>query len=376
MPAESINSRFTMKVLGPTGTTTSLAGPSEQGAAENVRSGYRWLMQHYDEGDEIYLFGFSRGAFTARGLAGLVARCGVLKPDAPMSFADVFARYEKGDAVKPIYELIHQRDLGVTKFDPEEKVLLDHSWYRRDLITMVGVWDTVGRLGVPIGNIPGLSSRTLHFYNTHLTKVVKNAFQALALDEFRQPYWAMVWTNFVPVPADSGPPVDDNRTVEQRWFSGAHCNVGGGYRQDLMPERPLAWLQQRAATCGLAFRQLVNLSDDNFRSRPVDSYAEFLYGAWKLVNARYVRWVQADPVRKTTGWVETINERIDLSVFQRCQLYPEYRPPSLIEWARRKKYDLEKVIASPENFRDLYASRTTPGIETSILPVQPPIVQA
>jgi len=288
-----------------------------------------------------------------------------------MSFADVFARYEKGDAVKPIFELIHQRDLGVTKFDAEEKVLLDHSWYRRDLITMVGVWDTVGRLGVPFGNIPGVSSRALHFYNTHLTKVVKNAVQALALDEFRQPYWAMLWTNFVPVPPDPGSPVDDNRTVEQRWFSGAHCNVGGGYRQDLMPERPLAWMQQRAAACGLAFRQRVHLSDDDFRSLPVDSYAEFLYGAWKLVNTRYVRWVQADPVRKTNGWVETVNERIDSSVFLRCQMYPMYRPPSLIEWARRKGYDLDRIINSTSDVARLNEPVTMSGIENTIPAASP-----
>jgi hypothetical protein len=337
------------------------------GLGENVRLGYRWLMQHYDDGDEIYLFGFSRGAFTARGLAGLIARCGLLKPDAPMSFWDLFERYKKGDAVRPIYELIQLRDAGKTDFNFEERVLLKHAWYKRNLITLVGVWDTVGALGVPWGNIPGISSRSLRFYNTHLTTVVKNAFQALALDEHRHPYWAMLWTNFVPWPPAPGHvETFDNRTIEQRWFSGAHGNVGGGYIEDLMPQRPLAWIQGKAAACGLGFRSLVQLNDDDLHCKPVDSYAEFLFGAWQWVCPRYVRWVQSSPVRKPTGWVETVNERIDRSVFHRCQLDRTYRPLSLGEWARRKGYDLETVIASPAEIARLDEPITAPGIEGQI----------
>lgn len=353
------------------------------GLSENVRSGYCWLMEHYDPGDEIYLFGFSRGAFTARSLAGVVARCGLLKPDAPMSYLQVYERYQKGDTVRPIYQLKYLQSRGETRFDFEEKLLLDYSYYQRNFIKMVGVWDTVGSIGVPIGNIPGFSRNAMRFHNTHLSKIVQHSYQALALDEERQPYWAILWTNFVPAkppdPADA--PQVDNRFVEQRWFAGAHCNVGGGYRNDLLPQRPLAWLQDKASCCGLAFRSRTIVNDADLKMSPRDSYAEFLGGCWKYlkvfpVGRRYVRWVMADPVQKkahwkgTTriedGWVETVNERIDLSVFHRCQLDAKYRPANLVEWARRKSLNLDHIIADPEKFPDVSTAVTSPGIESRV----------
>ena len=109
-----------------------------------------------------------------------------------------------------------------------------------------------------------------------------------------------------------------------------------------------------------------------------DSYAEFLRGVWKILTLgkRYVRWVMSDPVEKQTrwkrnskteaGWVETVNERIDLSVFRRCQLHPDYRPASLIEWKQRKQLDLEAIIAAPEKYPQYWSPVEKPGIETSI----------
>lgn len=339
------------------------------GLSENIRKGYRWLMEEYNEGDEIFLFGFSRGAFTARSLAGLIARCGLLKPEAPMSFSQVFERYQRGDAARPIYTLKHLASKGANHFDFEEKVLLRHCWYHRDLIKMVGVWDTVGSLGVPLGNIQGISRRTLRFHDTHLSTVVQNSFQALALDEYRAPYWAVLWTRFVPFKPDpEGSHSEDNRMVEQRWFSGAHSNVGGGYRDDLLPQRPLAWLQQKAMSCRLAFRSNAVPDDDDLQMKPRDSYSEFLDGLWKVLTLghRHVRWVQSDPVMKKAGWVETVNERIDFSVFRRCQVLGHYRPLSLLEWAKRKNLDLEKIIAHPDQYPQLYAPVTTCGIESHI----------
>jgi len=349
------------------------------GLSDNVRSGYRWLMEHYNPGDEIYIFGFSRGAFTARSLAGVIARCGLLKPDAPMSFMQLYERYQKGDTVRPLYKLKYLQRHGETQFDIEEKLLLAHSYYQRNFIKMVGVWDTVGSLGIPIGNIPGISSRTLRFHNTNLSKIVQHSYQALALDEQRKPYWAMLWTNFIPAQQDPAEEAQvDNRMVEQRWFAGAHCNVGGGYRNDLLPQRPLAWIQDKARACGLAFRSTVTPTDEDFAMSPCDSYAEFLGGLWKVLTLgkRYVRWVMSDPVTKEVHWkgttwvpkgtVHTVNERIDLSVFRRCQLQSKYRPPNLIEWAKRKHLDLESIIANPEKFATLYAPVVSTGIEGAV----------
>src|SRR5690606_34371317 len=135
---------------------------------------YRWLMENYDEGDEIFLFGFSRGAFTARSIAGMIARCGLLKPDAAMSFLQLFERYQRGRDSTPIYTLIRERHAGKNEFTFEERILLDHAWYRRGLVRFVGVWDTVGSIGLPAGNIPGISRRRLRFHNTHLSKSIEH----------------------------------------------------------------------------------------------------------------------------------------------------------------------------------------------------------
>jgi uncharacterized protein (DUF2235 family) len=352
------------------------------GLSQNVRLGYRWLMEHYDPGDEIFVFGFSRGAFTARSLAGVIARCGLLKPDAPMSYQQLYERYQQGDKVRPVYELRYLEQHGATDFKFEERALLDHTYYQRNFIKMVGVWDTVGSLGVPFGNIPGVSRRTLSFHNTHLSKIVQNSYQALALDEQREPYQAVLWTNFVPDKHDPGDAAQvDNRMVEQRWFAGAHCNVGGGYRNDLLPQRPLAWMQGKARDCGLAFRSTVVVTDEDLEMEPCDSYAEFLGGLWRMfkcfpVCRRYERWVMSEPVRKEkpgkgtkridAGWVETVNERIDLSIFLRGQRYPHYRPANLLGWAKRKGLDLEDIIKQPGRYPQFTEPVTTPGIESSI----------
>ncbi len=369
---EGVGTHWTDRISG---------GAFGYGLSENVRSGYRWLMEHYDPGDEIFVFGFSRGAFTARSLTGVIARCGLLKPDAPMSYAQLYERYQKGDRVRPIYQLRYLQSQGEENFDFEELALLEHTYYQRNFIKMVGVWDTVGTLGVPFGNIPGISRRTLAFHNTHLSKIVQNSYQALALDEQRKPYWAVLWTNFVRAQPDpSTTPHVDNRMVEQRWFAGAHCNVGGGYRNDLLPQRPLAWIQGRARDCGIAFRSQVSVTENDLDIKPCDSYAEFLGGLWKILTLgkRYVRWVMPDPVEKTPHWkgtirieagrVETVNERIDLSVFRRCQRYSNYRPASLVEWARRKDLDLNEIIAAPEKFSKFTDPVTTTGVGNSAPP--------
>lgn len=334
------------------------------GLSANIRLGYRWLMENYNDGDEIFVLGFSRGAFTARSLVGLIARCGLLKPESPMSFAQIFERYQKGDNARPIYKLKYLAKTGETNFDFEEKVLLKHAWYHRDIIKMVGVWDTVGSIGIPFGNIKGISSRTLRFHNTHLSKVAQHSYQALALDEYRKPYWAILWTRFIPDKPDIGEVNDDDRYVEQRWFSGAHANVGGGYRNDLMPQRPLAWIQEKAEYCGLSFRSKITIDDEDRDFSPCDSYSEFLGGLWKILTFghRYVRWIQSNPVKKKNGTVETVNERIDKSVFDRCQRYKSYRPLGLVEWARRKGRDLEAIIDNREKYSDLWSPVTTPGI--------------
>jgi uncharacterized protein (DUF2235 family) len=376
------------------------------GLSDNVRDGYRWLTENYDLHDEIYIFGFSRGAFAARSLAGLIATCGLLSPEAPISFAQLFERYQRGEEARPIYQLLRMKNQP-EQLDFEERALLKSSYHFRNLIKMVGVWETVGSIGIPFGNFRNISRRALKFHNTRLSRTIEHSYQALAIDEYRQPYWAVLWTEFFPA-NDGGathpsqnttgvggiktigwrattgtypePPEDDARFVEQRWFSGAHANIGGGYRSDPLPDRPLAWLQDKAIHCGLGFRSHVSVTNEDLACLPTDSYAEFLGGMWPILalGRRYTRWIMSDPVpriaRATTmsgpvaGWVQAVNERIDRSVFERCQLHPDYRPASLVEWARRMGLDLEAIIADPDQHPELCSSVTRPGIERRPIP--------
>lgn len=149
-----------------------------------------------------------------------------------------------------------------------------------------------------------------------------------------------------------------------------------GYENDLMQQRPLAWIQQKANDYGLAFRAETLVTDEDLDLKPCDSYAEFLGGLWKIITLgkRYLRWVMSDPIKKEAhmkgnqsigaGLVETVNERIDLSIFRRCQRYSDYRPQNLKEWATRKGVDLEKIISEPEKFPQFIDPVTATGIES------------
>ena len=138
-------------------------------------------------------------------------------------------------------------------------------------------------------------------------------------------------------------------------------------------------MQEKAQECGLSFRTQSVADNRDLDMLPRDSYAEFLGGFWKIIRlgSRYVRWVQADPVSKAgsmvtggkSGAVVSINERIDQSVFLRCQRFPNYRPASLLEWSQRCGYDLENVIANPEKHPEIWSAVTSRGILPSTLPI-------
>ena len=131
--------------------------------------------------------------------------------------------------------------------------------------------------------------------------------------------------------------------------------------------------------CGLCFKAKEAITDTDFSQKPRDSYAEFLRPIWQWLAflktcQRYMRWVMSDAVQKPehrrngrivpAGIVQTVNERIDLSVFQRCQRYPDYRPANLLEWAGRKGLKLEAIIAQPEKFPEYIMAVAKPGLES------------
>lgn len=205
-----------------------------KGIYENIQEGYRFVMQHWQPGDEIFLFGFSRGAFTARSVGGLINQFGVLRPEMDgivptllhIYFADRRDAMRYKAAQKQIRELFG--DEGAQKAP----------------IWFVGVWDTVASVGAP------LLSRAITASPTIVGKNFKHVRHALALDEHRR--------SFLPRPylVEDASRYAADQSIKQLWFSGAHCDVGGGYANAVagLSRETLLWMVTEAAGKGLRLR--------------------------------------------------------------------------------------------------------------------------
>ncbi len=206
-----------------------VGGATGRGIDRNIRECYRFLVDSYHPGDYVYLFGFSRGAYTVRSLAGLVRNCGIINPEklplgktVDAAVSEAFDHYRaRGDATAPAAQ-------SSVDFRKENS----HPDFR---ITCIGVWDTVGSLGIPVGLIGRLTAHRYGFHDVTLSSWVDCAFHAVAADERRRPFVPTLWLQ-QPDAREHG------QRVEQRWFTGVHSDVGGGYP---WPERGLATLTLR-----------------------------------------------------------------------------------------------------------------------------------
>ena len=235
--------------IGSTGTISNkvIGGAIGEGLAENVREAYSFIANNYNVGDEIFLIGFSRGAFTARSVGGLIANIGVLTKAGlasfPIIYKDFSHRYER-DYRSPI------RDVPFPNKPSARSLEYGRELEHRRLTTLgvriraIGVWDTVGSLGVPrvewlgrFGKKQQMDMTEYRFYDTALDECVDNAFQALSLDERRTSFEPAVWEK------------KRNRVTNliQVWFPGVHTNVGGGYNDQELANITLAWMMEMLA---------------------------------------------------------------------------------------------------------------------------------
>jgi uncharacterized protein (DUF2235 family) len=307
-------------------------GITGYGIDNEIIDAYTWLMENFDHGDEIFIFGFSRGAYTARSLSGLIAKCGVLKLGAPLSIEQLYDRYR-------LYNATTIRSLVAHGLS--EDASLEDQWLvkycRPTQIKFIGVWDTVGSLGYPVGSVAS-KVHQFRFLDTHLRLDNLNAFHALALDEHRKSFEPTFWTKTVKL-GETGAADRTVDKVEQRWFVGAHANVGGGYPSDPLAQLPLKWLMEKAAANGLMFTDQVDI--DTLQSVPPirDSYREFAGGFLHFLTRPFYRPVGPPPEAGTEATTSRINETIDGSVFKRWQVDKSYRPPNIVEWAKRVSID-------------------------------------
>jgi uncharacterized protein (DUF2235 family) len=214
-----------------------LGGAFGFGLSHNIRNCYRFLARSYEPGDMVYLFGFSRGAYTARSLAGLIRNCGILRAENLEHVDEAFAFYRDRTS------RTHPSALASQLF----RRMYSHD---EDDIHFIGVWDTVGALGIP-SEFPGWEALSGHlegwqelwgFHDTQLSSHVQFAYHALAIDEQREAFAPTLWTQDSAVAG---------QTVEQVWFAGVHTEVGGGSRDASLSDIALLWLVERATRCGL-----------------------------------------------------------------------------------------------------------------------------
>jgi uncharacterized protein (DUF2235 family) len=269
-----------------------LGGAFGTGLFQKVKNGYTQVAHLYEQDDSIFLFGFSRGAYTARSIAGMIAICGLPTKDFDTKMVELaFQAYRNPDQREKLLAQLNQ----------------NYEMYNAK-ITMLGVWDTVGSLGIP-AIFGGVDHILYGFLDTTLHPDVLHAYQAVAVDERRMEFPPTLWTS---QPANG-------QVLEQVWFTGVHCDVGGGYAADPttqteLSDITLAWMMSKAWALGLE-------TAPSFNARLTDLGPEYsldeLHKTWNVLWG-LPRW-------------RTVAENSCLanSVAIRYQMDETYRPQNL-----------------------------------------------
>ncbi len=218
------------------------------GLQKNIEDAYRFLMSCYEPNDRIYLFGFSRGAFTVRSLSGMLYKCGLLREDNDnlLDYASKIYNTEGNQKIASGFKSTFSRSCPVH---------------------FIGVWDTVESLALNAGK---------KWHDSRLTPEVKYGYHALAIDERRSDFPPSLW--------------DEKRkghgqTIEQVWFAGVHSDVGGWYDERGLPNIALRWLVDKASACDM---QVDEHRAAQHKPNPHDVQHESYDGFW-IFRGKHVR---------------------------------------------------------------------------------------
>jgi uncharacterized protein (DUF2235 family) len=288
-----------------------LGGAIGLGLFQKIKDGYSTIASVYEAGDEVFIFGFSRGAYTARSLAGMIAGCGLPTKNPDTNLVNtVFQAYRNRGQRQAILGT-----LGAYGLVPAT-------------MTMVGVWDTVGALGIP-AIVGGVDPVLFGFLDTGLHPDILNAYHAVAIDERRAEFPATLWA----------PPFSPQQTVEQAYFVGVHCDVGGGYADDAgsgtaLSDITFSWMMKKAAQLGLVFDAGV-LAD---YPSPIDQK--------DALDTKHESWspLWLFPKSRTIAQNATLANSVEV----RCQNDGSYRPGNLaftVNGGPAATYGTEVVVA-------------------------------
>lgn len=285
--------------IGTSGQMDKLTGGAfGRGIEDNVRNLYRFIVYNYEPGDELFFFGFSRGAFTVRTLAGFMHMIGLVEKDDDFFVPDLYDCYEhsKGEGT-PEWLNAHRKIDGKRPCPP---------------IKFIGVWDTVGALGAPgvLGQV--FNKNKYAYHDVGLNETIQNAYHALSIDERRKPFAPTLWTR----------PSDWTGNLEQAWFPGVHSNIGGGYSPDGLANEALHWIIEKAEALGLAVDQ---------------SYLEFFRPCFnsKLHDSMSLRYrVMGEHIRPI-GQHAADGEIVHQAAIDRRNLFADYRSGNLEQYVIR-----------------------------------------
>lgn len=290
-----------------------LGGAFGIGLFNKIKQAYTKISQVYESGDQVYVFGFSRGAYVARSLAGMIVACGLPTKNFTDDLVDTaFQAYRDKENRAQILDKLKDRNMENAR------------------ITMLGVWETVGALGIP-SLFGGVDPLKYGFLDTTIHPNVLSAYHAVSIDEKRMEFPPTLWTS-TPAPG---------QTIEQVWFSGVHSDVGGGEPSDgsgttMLSGISLAWMIERASKLGLKFDQDA-LADYPFPLDP--KYAlDKIHASWTPLWG----FPRHRSIDKTAALAN--------SVFIRALHDQSWRPPNLdfSAGALAKDYEVINIVADPQ----------------------------
>ncbi len=212
--------------------TGNIAG---RGFSKNVLECYEFIFENFEEGDKIYLFGFSRGAATVRSLSGFIHHFGIL----PKS---------RSELIEKAWKIYKYKKYEKRKEAAKQFIKLNSTMWTQ--IEFLGVWDTVAALGVPNTKIDHIVNWFIPhgFHDFELSDSVNHACHALAIDDVRKSFHPVL---FQPNPENMQKDPKRKRSLQQVWFMGMHTDVGGGYTEKGLSDIVLEWMVQHAVKHGL-----------------------------------------------------------------------------------------------------------------------------
>ena len=302
-----------------------LGGAFGWGIDRRIQNAYRFLCCNYEDGDEIYLFGFSRGAYTVRSLAGLIYKCGLLSRCHIRKTKDAYTLY-RDRTVSPSDEaaITFRKHYAVHSAATPQNTQIP--------ITLLGCWDTVGALGVPktLPLISHWTNKKYEFHDTKLNPKIQHALHAVAIDERRS---AFAVTHMVP--SDHIP--NRKEQVTEVWFAGTHGCVGGGTEANHgLSDITLQWMMESIEKLGLGLEFVDaphTVVEGGIHPDPAIKFADTMKGIYVLTGAKNRDLIDQKEDPETTLDEYFFAHKIHNSVKQRWQLLsldPRYQPKLML----------------------------------------------